>query len=330
MKEVITMGKGNLDIRKNIQAGNDVQSLADSYMNYFMNIACTMFEWHNMGDYFDERFAEAALFWNGWVTVCYDSALESFVCGNTIASGSEITGVGLDMYGNYTSSEINAINNYRRVLTAKNSVIIYNDMARSSLTSAASQPYPPARYLDPIVNEMAYTQETKMVNLTSMGMPIIIKGSDKQRLTMMQKLRSFLFRERFIMVDKEQYTNDDIEALNTGVQCWLQNLDDSFERARNKGLTYLGVDNAVTSKRERLIVDEVNANNQEVSTMALSKLIARNGALEKINRIYGSNCYVTLRESQMNIGTEGYSSAASQDDEDEFTHNEPKSSGGEE
>lgn len=292
------MAKYDLDIRKDAQNGNEIELLKDVYMNYFQNIACTMFDWHNMGNQFDARFAEAALFWNGWVTICWDDLLESFVCGNTIAGGAD-DGVGFNMYGDYTSSQINAVNGYNRMLNKYNSVIVYNDFSRISNTATGATPFSPKQYLEHIVSEMAYTQETKMVNLTSMGSPLIFTGTDEQRLSLFQMIEKFVYRKRFIMLNKEQFDKDDIKAVDTGVQCWLQNLDDSFERARNKGLTYLGVNNAMTSKRERLIVDEVNANNAEISTMAMSKLISRNTALEKLNKIFGSKCYVTLRESAM-------------------------------
>jgi len=64
----------------------------------------------------------------------------------------------------------------------------------------------------------------------------------------------------------------------------------------NDALSFLGIDNANTDKRERLVKDEVNANNSFVDFNALYMLQAREIACKEINVMFGCNVSVKRRE----------------------------------
>ena len=64
----------------------------------------------------------------------------------------------------------------------------------------------------------------------------------------------------------------------------------------NEALTFLGINNANTEKRERLITDEVEANDAHIELSAECMLKARENAIEEINRIFGTNIKVSLRK----------------------------------
>ena len=60
-------------------------------------------------------------------------------------------------------------------------------------------------------------------------------------------------------------------------------------------MTFLGINNANTEKRERLITDEVEANNEHIDLSAECMLKARQRAAEQINELFGTNITVKLR-----------------------------------
>ena len=54
-------------------------------------------------------------------------------------------------------------------------------------------------------------------------------------------------------------------------------------------MTYLGINNSNQEKRERLVEDEVSANNDQVNAFRNIALNARKQACEEINKMFGLN-----------------------------------------
>ncbi len=64
------------------------------------------------------------------------------------------------------------------------------------------------------------------------------------------------------------------------------NLQISKSKIWNETMTYLGIDNANQDKRERLVADEVSANDSQISAARNASLNARQYACEIINKKY--------------------------------------------
>ena len=63
----------------------------------------------------------------------------------------------------------------------------------------------------------------------------------------------------------------------------------------NECLTFLGINNINGDKKERLIVDEANANTQLIELSADIMLASRQEAVKEINKKFGLNIIVKLR-----------------------------------
>ena len=61
-------------------------------------------------------------------------------------------------------------------------------------------------------------------------------------------------------------------------------------------LTFLGQNNTPVDKKERLITDEAESNNQLIQSFADLQLEARKKACEEINAMFGLNVSVKRRE----------------------------------
>lgn len=81
---------------------------------------------------------------------------------------------------------------------------------------------------------------------------------------------------------KETYIANDIQLLKQSI--------------KNDFLTEVGLNNANTDKRERLIVDEVNANNDEVQANVQHWLDNITEGLKRANTLFGLNLSVKLRK----------------------------------
>jgi hypothetical protein len=92
---------------------------------------------------------------------------------------------------------------------------------------------------------------------------------------------------------------DAIQAFQTGVKFMGNELMDYSQSVENKLLTFLGVNNPAVDKKERLITDEVNSNDQLIDSFAQLQLEARKRACEEINKMFGLQVSVKRREQNV-------------------------------
>jgi len=60
-------------------------------------------------------------------------------------------------------------------------------------------------------------------------------------------------------------------------------------------MSLFGINNSNQDKKERLVADEVAANNDQVAVMRAINLNARQEACTKINRLFGTNIWVEYK-----------------------------------
>lgn len=68
-----------------------------------------------------------------------------------------------------------------------------------------------------------------------------------------------------------------------------------MQTIENQFNTLIGIPNANTQKRERLITDEVNSNNAETSALATLWLETMQEGIDKVNQMFGTNISVKYR-----------------------------------
>ena len=78
-------------------------------------------------------------------------------------------------------------------------------------------------------------------------------------------------------------------------------------KIRNMFCTEIGIPNANTEKRERLITDEVNSNNAETSSIVSLWLTTMREDIERVNALFGLDLNVTYKfkggiEDETSIG----------------------------
>ena len=66
----------------------------------------------------------------------------------------------------------------------------------------------------------------------------------------------------------------------------------------NEAMSFMGLNNANTDKRERLVDDEVNANNEQIEASIEVMLASRQQACEEINKMFDLNISVELRNQE--------------------------------
>ncbi len=139
------------------------------------------------------------------------------------------------------------------------------------------------------------------VNIKSSKTPIIVLCDDKDVLSFKRLISDVDGNVPAIYADKS-LNPDSIKALDTKAKFIGNEVMTYKKSVENELLTFLGKNNANTDKRERLITDEANSNNQLIESFLELQLEARERACKEINERYGLNVTVSRRDGVINIG----------------------------
>jgi hypothetical protein len=143
-------------------------------------------------------------------------------------------------------------------------------------------------------HDLTNIKRTIDTNITAMKIPFIITCSDKQKFSFKQVMKQKNDNEPVIYGDKNLDTTE-IKVLNTNTPIVFDKLQIQKNNVWNECMTFLGINNANTDKRERLVDDEVQANNQLIQVNSDVMLKAREEACKRINDMFGLHISVRRR-----------------------------------
>lgn len=250
----------------------------DMYYNRLTELALNMFEWVNLPDSVDERFLELSLFSQGMAVYFNDEVMGNLALNCMI-------GGNLDVYRIPIRRTAYATNGYQKHLTNQDSVIIFNNYTHTNslldIEMYARRLYEIERAID--------------VNVRGQKTPNIVRATESQRLTMLNLYMQYDGNEPFIFGDNN-LDMDAIKVLKTDVPFIADKLNLLKRQIWGEALTYLGIENNSSDKKERLITEEVNSNLGGVEAQRFCKLNARRQAVKKINKMFGTNIEVRFRE----------------------------------
>lgn len=249
------------------------------YLNRLTELSISMFEWKNLPETVDPRYLELHLFEQGCMVYFKDDVIGD-LCLDCIVNGR------LDVYGYpIIRRAYSGYNNYQKMLTNKNSIIIWNNYLHTNSVLDVRMFARRLYVLDRIIDINAAAQRT----------PILVQGTEKQRLTLLNLYKAFDGNEPFIFGDKNLDLNA-LKVLSTEAPYVADKLYALKTEIWNEALTYLGISNINIQKRERLIKDEVTRNLGGTVASRYSRLQSRREAVEKINKMFGTSIEVNYRE----------------------------------
>lgn len=141
---------------------------------------------------------------------------------------------------------------------------------------------------------LAEITRTQEININAQKTPLLIKCSDKQKLTLKNVYAQYNGNEPVIFADKNLDFNG-LEVLKTDAPIVFDKLQQQKHQVMNEFLTLIGINNANQEKKERLVTDEVIANNEEIETFFNSMFKAREQAINEINKLFKLNIRVYKR-----------------------------------
>lgn len=254
------------------------------YYYRLMLMARSVFEWTGLPNGIDEKWIERYLFSDGKCMFFKDDE-KGFMVTKCATAGT------LNYYDEPTMLRSYGTNYEGQVLENNEECILIRNNDDMIPTAPTIQLY---------ALRLAELSRTIDINIHAQKTPILIKCSDKQRMSLKQVYKQWNGFEPVIFGDKELNT-DGIEVFNVDAPIVFDKLQIQKHDVWNEVMTFLGINNANMDKRERLVDDEVQANNEQIELSASVMLKSREMACKLINEKFGVNVQVKLRKPQKAI-----------------------------
>lgn len=263
------------------------QDTATMFMWRLMQLGISVFQWKNLPKGVDERMLEFWLMRDGFVGFFYDEMLKSdekrrapegYAVLPMLIQGA------WDMYEYPTDRTAYAVNGFQYDCTEDNSVLIFNNYLRVPMWLTMWQ----------YAYRLAETQRTIDINCKQQRTARVIRCDEKQRLTYLNAAKEVDEGRNWVHGDKN-LDLDDFQVFDITTPFVANEMQIYKHQLWNEALTYLGIENVNTDKKERLISDEVVNNMGDVEAERFTRLNARKQACQQINDLFGLDVDVEFR-----------------------------------
>lgn len=242
-----------------------------SFINYFdrlCELAISVFKWEGLPPTVDWRFMEMTLLYDGFALFFKDPIMGylSLQC---------MIGGRLDVYRIPIDRRAYASNGYQSNQTSADSVLIFDNLLHQNKVIDL------ARY----ASDLYELDQIIMINARAQKTPILIIADESQRLTLKNLYQKYEGNQPVIYGSTGLQSNP-LQAINTGAPFVANELYQLRTQIWNEALTYIGIPNVQSQKKERLITDEVARMNAGSIASRFSRLEARRQACEQINNMF--------------------------------------------
>lgn len=257
------------------------------YYNRLVDLCISQFEWINLPPTCDRRFLELTLMADG-MAVFFRDEIMGYLALQCMISGP------LDVYRIPILRRAYASNGYQMPLDNLNSVLIFNNSLRTNsqldIEMYAWRLYEVQRAID--------------INIKLQKTPKIIKCSENQRLTIINLFKQYDGNYPFIFGDKTLDLKG-LESLDIAAPYVADKLMVIKQQIWDEAMTYLGIANTNTSKRERLNTSEISVGMGDVEAQRYTRLMEREVACERINDMFGLKLEVRYKQIIPRMEEEG-------------------------
>lgn len=266
------------------------QDTATMYMWRLMEIAISSFKWTGLPEGVDQRMLEFWLLRNGFVGFFYDEDLKKDE-KRRAPEGYAVLPMTIngqwDIYEYPRDRRAYAVNGFQYECTEDNSVIIFNNYLRVPMWLTLWQ----------YAFRLAESQRTIDVNMRQQRTARLMLCDEKERLSLLNLSKEvdegkpWIHGNKNLNIDAYQTFDMSTPFVANEVQVYKHQI-------WNEALTYLGIENVNTDKKERLVSDEVINNMGDVEASRFVRLNARKQACDEINKLFGLNVDVEFRSGQ--------------------------------
>ncbi len=280
MKKKLSKSRNNIDFLDSELMNTETYF---NYLDRFKKVALSIFEWVNLPKSMNARFMELALYYDGKAAIFKD---ENYGFINTRCTDNGY----INIYGLPTRLHCYSYELHRdkllytgfsddiEKLQGTNAILVQNNWDR----------VPTEPTLALFAQRLAIAERASDTNVEAQRTPVMILVGENQRLTMENLYGQYRGNRPFIFGDKQQMQDmDSIKAINTQAPVVFDKLQNYKKEIWNEALTYLGINNVMIEKAERLITDEANSNNELINLNLQASLAPRKEACKQFNELFG-------------------------------------------
>lgn len=256
-----------------------------TYHDYYSRlkaIALSMYEWTGLPSTCNARFLEDCLFHYGCAIFVEDNEMSFLNLKATPASTLNVYNEPLE-YTAYSTG-------YNKTFNADECVYIRNNYLEKSTDSTIIL----------FAERLAKIQLAIDVNINAQKTPILIRCDEKTKMSLETIYNQYDGDKPVIFGNSKSLQEKPLETINTGAPFVADKLREEKRAVWNEALEFLGLNtNPSDKKKERLIVNEVNANNEQIDIQGSTMFSSRKEACEKINKMFGLNVDVKMRVDEV-------------------------------
>lgn len=257
------------------------------YLERFKKVALSVFEWVNLPKSMNAMWLEKCLYYNGMASLLKDKNY-GFINTNCASNGYiNIYGLptSLNCYSFdyqtsrklYTGLKDNLSEARREYLENSECILVQNNWDRT----------PTAGSMELFALRLYEAEQTAMINIKAQKTPVMVLVNENQRVMMENLYSQYDGNKPFIFGDKDQLNEGLLRAVKTDAPFIADKIMDYKKEIWNEALTFLGINNIMVDKKERLITDEANSNNELINLNLQSYLAPRQEACKQFNEKFG-------------------------------------------
>lgn len=284
------MKKSKNFMRNNYQFVDNLLVNDATYIDYlerFKKVALSIFEWKNLPSSMNAMWLEKCLYYNGQASLLKDESF-GFINTNCSSNGD------LNIYGLPTDLNCYSFNyqSYRKLYTGLNPMMTETEKDEADYNEAILVQnnwyrVPTAGSMELFALRLYDADRTCDVNIKAQKTPVLLLVDENQRLTMQNLYSQYDGNKPFIFGDKKNLNPDSLRAIRTDAPFVADKIMEYKKEIFNEALTFLGINNIMIDKKERLITDEANGNNELINLNLQSYLAPRQEACRQFNEKFG-------------------------------------------
>ena len=266
--------------RKAVVNDNIVQETARLTKHYQM-LALNRYKWENLPNGIESRYIEQMLYDNGECAMFDHPDLGLCVLRSSSREN-------LNIYGEPTKLSLSGFNEHRTVMMDECIRIMNNDLGLPTLPNIAYY-----------ARRMAEIDDIIMQNLRQQRVPYLFATDESNSFSMKSLYDRMYQGEPAIFVDKDMLKGqpENVMVIPTIAPYLVDKLQIQKQEMERELLTFLGINNTL-EKKERLLVDETNSNNQFIKMTSDIGFKQRQLACEKMNEMFGLNVRVVETQDE--------------------------------
>ena len=259
-------------------------------INHYQMLALNRYKWENLPKGIESRYIEQMLYDNGECAMFDHPDLGLCVLRSSSREN-------LNIYGEPTKLTLTGFNEHRTVMMDECVRIMNNDLGLPTLPNIVYY-----------ARRMAEIDDIIMQNLRQQRVPYLFATDENNSFSMKSLYDRMYQGEPAIFIDKEMLKGEpeNVMVIPTTAPYLVDKLQIQKQEMERELLTFLGINNTL-EKKERLLVDETNSNNQFIKMASDIGFKQRQLACEQINEMFGLNVRVveTQDEFQSEVMNDG-------------------------